>query len=244
MSDFTVGYHKIRGLGAPLRMMLYYKAHPFKNVAYGADFKETWFGGAKPGLAKQNSCINLPYILDGDQVITQSNTCLMYLGRKLGLDADADFVHNHTVLDQAYDLRNDLMKIVYPFGAVKTKDEFPAAAKEHLGGSCKTNLTKLEGFCRGPFMCGAAPQSGDFSVFEMLDQHVSIAASVGEPDLLAGFPKLQALHAAMKALPTLEKYFAADCHAKWMQNNGLFTHYTGQPEGSEYGATVEEAVTF
>lgn len=242
MSDLTVGYHKIRGLAAPLRMILYYKSTAFKNVAYGADMKETWFGGAKPGLAEKNSCINLPYILDGDQVITQSNTCLVYLGRKLGVDTDASFVKNHTVLDQAYDLRNDLMKIVYPFGSVKTKADFPDAAKAHLAASA-SHFAKLEGFCAGPFMCGAEPQSGDFATFEMLDQHASIAASVGAP-LLDTYPKLKALHAAMKALPSLAAYFASDPYAKWAQNNGLFTHFTGQGDDFEYGPTVEEAVSF
>ena len=37
--------------------------------------------------------------------------------------------YNHTVLDQTYDLRNDLMKVVYPFGSTKTKADFEAAAK-------------------------------------------------------------------------------------------------------------------
>jgi len=243
MSDLTLGYHKIRGLGAPLRMMLYYKQTPFTDVGYGADMKEAWFGSAKEELRPKNSCINLPYIIDGDSVITQSNTCALFLGQKLGIDQPEHFIRNHTVLDQTMDLRNDLMKVVYPFGAVKTKEEWPDAAKKHLEGAA-THLQKLEGFCAGPFMCGGQPQSGDFALFEMLDQHASIARSLGQADLLAAYPKLSALHAAMKALPALGRYFAADCYAKWAQNNGLFTHYTGQGPDFEYGGTVKEAVTF
>ena len=49
------------------------------------DFPETWLGGKKPELAKLNSCINLPYIIDGEQVVTQSNTCMLYLGQKLSI---------------------------------------------------------------------------------------------------------------------------------------------------------------
>jgi len=242
MDNPTVGYHKIRGLGAPLRMMCYYKGQKFKDVAYGADMKEKWFGGEKPGLMEKNSCMNLPYIVNGDDVVTQSNTCCLYLGKKLGIDTEAEFIHNHTVLDQTMDLRNDLMKIVYPFGSIKTKDEFPEGAKGHLEGSCKGNLTKLEGFCKGPYMCGAAPQSGDFALFEMLDQHQSICASVGVPDILDSFPKLKALHAKMKAEPTLAKYFTSDSYAKWAQNNGLFTHFTGQGADFKYDDSVNEQV--
>ena len=29
----VIGYHKIRGLGAPLRMICYYKSQPFTNVS-------------------------------------------------------------------------------------------------------------------------------------------------------------------------------------------------------------------
>jgi len=246
-TGFTLGYHKIRGLGAPLRMMFYYKSQSFTNVAYGADVMTTWFKSAKPQLKEKNACMNLPYILDGDVVVTQFNTCALYLGKKLGIDVEANFLHNHTVLDQVMDLRNDLMKIVYPpgitYGLVKTKDEFPAAAKNHLVRSATDNLAKLEGFCKGLFMCGPAPQSGDFHVFEMLDEHVSICKSIGEPNILEGYPKLSALYAAMLADPALTRYFESDFHTKYSQNNPLFCHFTGVGEDLEYGPTVEETIS-
>jgi len=242
--EITIGYHKIRGLAAPLRMMCYYKAQPYTEVAYASDLKEEWFGKDKPALATKNSCINLPHIIDGDNIITQSNTCLLYLGKVLGIDNDLDFFHNHCVLDQVMDWRNDLVKIVYPFGEVKTKDEFPEAAKKHLEGSAKPNMTKLEGFCKGVYMCGSAPQSGDFHLFEMLDQHASIAASIGMPDFMNDFPKLKALHAAFKSDAKLAKYFEADCYIAWAQNNALMTHFTGQGGAFEYGTKVSAKVTF
>merc|ERR1711998_467688 len=88
MADLTVGYHKFRGLGAPCRMMCFYKPKSFTAVDYGSDLKESWFGGDKPGLAAKNACINLPYIINGDTVVTQSNTCLLYLGKKLAIDTE------------------------------------------------------------------------------------------------------------------------------------------------------------
>jgi glutathione S-transferase len=242
--DITVGYHLIRGLGAPLRMMCYYESAPFKNVAYGADFKEEWFGKAKEELKEKNSCINLPYVVCGDQVVTQSNTCLLFLGRVLRIDKAKDSFHNHCVLDQVMDWRNDLMKIVYPGNGVNDKGAFPEAAKKHLDDSTKTNMTKLEGFCKGTFMCGAAPQSGDFHLFEMLDQHQIIAAKVGASDPLEGYPKLTALHAALKASPKLAKYFEADCYKNYAHNNGCFTHFTGQGDDFKYGPTATDDVTF
>lgn len=242
----VLGYHKIRGLAAPLRMMFYYKKASFINTAYGADMKETWFGADKPQLLENNSCMNLPYIVDGPIVVTQSNSCAVYLGKKLGIDSGelGAFAHNHTVLDQTMDLRNDLMKVVYPFGAVKTPDQFPAAARDHLEGSAAGTFGKLEGFVLGTFMGGAAPQSGDFMLFEMIDQHMAIAAAVGAPAFFDAYPKLKKFHATMKGLPALAPYFASAPYASWAQNNGLFTHFTGQPASFDYGPSVSETITF
>merc|ERR1711871_484229 len=234
-----LGYHKIRGLAAPCRMVCHYGQLPHLGENYGDDMKETWFGGKKPELAM----INLPYIVDGDLVITQSNTCLLYLGQKAGIDKPEHFINNHMVLDQCMDLRNDLMKIVYPFGSVKTKEEFPEAAKSHLEKS-KGHFTKLNAFCKGPYMCGADIQSGDFHVFEMIDQHMSIAAAVGVANYFAEFPALVALHAAVKADPKLAGYFEHDTYAKYAHNNGLFTHHTGHGEDFVYGPTEIVSVTF
>lgn len=240
-----LGYHKIRGLAAPARMMFHYKKRSFEDVCYGEDMMDVWFKVEKPELAKKNSLINLPYIIDGDLVVTQSNSVLLYLGQKLGIDQADHFIKNHMVLDEVMDLRNDLMTLVYPFaGQVKTKEEFPDAARKHLSNSVKTHLTKLEGFCVGPYMCGASPQSGDFHVFEMLDQHQSICKKLGEPDVLESYPKLKALHGAMKADENLQSYFGHDCYCKFAQNNGLFTHFTGHGDDFKYGETVRNTVTF
>jgi len=244
MDNPTIGYHAIRGLAGPLRMMCYYKGQRFTNKAYGSDMQDTWHKGEKTELVKLNSCMNLPYIKNGDELVTQSNTCALYLGKKLGIDTEDCFFHNHCVLDQTMDWRNDLMKIVYPFfGVVKDKEGFPEAAKSHLSGTTATNLTKLEGFCKGPYMCGDKIQSGDFMLFEMLDQHASIAESVGAGALLDSYPKMKALHAKMKSDPALKGYFESEFYAKYPQNNGIYTLYTGMGPDFVYSKTAETAVT-
>jgi len=238
----TIGYHAIRGLAAPLRMMMFYKERTFTNASYGADVQDTWFGKKKPELLPKNSCINLPYIIDGDNVVTQSNTCMVYLGGRLGIDRLEHTFRNRTVLDQTMDLRNALMLIVYPFGAIKTKDGFAEGAAKHIDGDMTGNFTKLEGFCAGRFMCGDEPQSGDFHLWEMLHQHIVIAEAIGKEPFLDKFPKLAAMYSAMKAFPGVQKYLASDYHAKYFHNNGLYTHFSGQPDGAVYPASKEEKV--
>merc|ERR1711957_381297 len=123
-----VGYWKIRGLGAPLRMMCAFKEEEVTH--YAANSGEMWFGSKKPELAASNSLINLPFIVDGEQVITQSNSCMLYLGQKLQIDAPANAIKNHQALDQVMDLRNDVIKIVYPNWKASLRDLTPAASNQ------------------------------------------------------------------------------------------------------------------
>ena len=249
--SLTIGYWKIRGLAAPLRMMCHYKRQAFVNKAYATD-KEKWFAEDKPKLVKdKNALMNLPYIVDGPTVVTQSNSCALYLGRRLGIDSPAYALHNHQVLDETMDLRNNTMKVVYPFsGTVKTKEDFPAAFETHLKTLASPALTKLEGFCKGPFMCGPAIQSGDFALFEMLDQHVVMCEQTSTPFDFAKFPKLRALHKAIKEDPALASYFASGSYTKYAVNNPCpwmeqGTYFVGKAYGEgPFGPTVEEQVVF
>ena len=128
---------------------------------------------------------------------------------------------------------------------MKTKEDFPAALTKHFG-SATGHFTKLEGFCKGPYMCGAAPQSGDFHVFKMFDQHVLMSTETGLAFDVSKFPKLKALHATMKAEPALASYFASDMYAKWAVNNPMATHFTGNAYTKAYtafGPTLEEVIT-
>jgi len=237
----VLGYHKIRGLAAPLRMMFYFKQKSFVNKAYAEDLKTAWFAGDKPTLKEKNSLINLPYLIDGETVVTQSNSCLVYLGQKLGIDTPEHAVKNHQAIDQIMDLRNDLMKIVYPGGKCASKQAFPEAFSAHVA---QAHFAKLEGFVSGPFICGAEPQSADFHLFEMLDQHMIIIQDIKCDYDMSQFPRLLALHAAMKALPTLAPYFASDMYA-YAHNNAMFTFYLGPAYGDgPYGTMVEEEIKF
>merc|ERR1711862_772455 len=110
-----------------------------------------------------------------------------------------------------------------------------------MGKIAKGHLQKLEGFCKGPYMCGGAPQSGDFMLFEMLDQHLTLP---GAADILDEFPKLKALHAAMRADPALAKYFDSELYAAYAQNNGLYTFHTGHGADFVYPPTSTVNITF
>ena len=68
----------------------------------------TWLSVKKPALKAKNPLINLPYVVDGEVVVSQSNACLSYLGRKLGLwgGNEAEVSLCEQLLCEIMDLRN------------------------------------------------------------------------------------------------------------------------------------------
>jgi len=111
-NKILVGYWSIRGLGAPLRLMCEYAGANYEAVNYelkgepGNWDASAWFS-VKPALKDRNPLMNLPYVVDGDRVITQSNACLLYLGRKFGLSGknEDEVTRMEQSLCQAMDLR-------------------------------------------------------------------------------------------------------------------------------------------
>ncbi len=141
----TVGYWSIRGLGAPLRQMLMYCDTPFQCECYDLEMTTSGVNGAawfskKPELKAKNPLINLPYVADGDMVLAQSNACMAYLGRKLGMVDASNEARVDELLCETMDLRNSMTTFTY-----QTK---PDAAKEAAGALCSRvaegSLAKLE----------------------------------------------------------------------------------------------------
>ncbi len=86
--SITVGYWSIRGLAAPLRMMVMYagvklQAENFdciENSTKDGFDVSSWFRVKEVYKAK-NPLINLPFVEDGDVLVTQSNACFSHLGK-------------------------------------------------------------------------------------------------------------------------------------------------------------------
>jgi hypothetical protein len=84
----TLGYWDIRGLAAPIRMLLTHLDVDYNDVRYRTE--EEWYQNTKPTL--DMNFPNLPYYFDGD-VKTSESACILhqicrkyeptYLGRTL-----------------------------------------------------------------------------------------------------------------------------------------------------------------
>lgn len=125
MEKIEVGYWSIRGLGAPLRMMLMFGGPRPQyelqlvtyDIEYNADMEvnaDCWFV-PKVELKTQNPFINLPYAIDNDLLISQTNAIFAHLGRKLNLWGTDSLEVSlcEQLLCEIYDLRNKMVAFAY-----------------------------------------------------------------------------------------------------------------------------------
>mmetsp|Transcript_42032 Transcript_42032/g.108893 ORF Transcript_42032/g.108893 Transcript_42032/m.108893 type:complete len:250 (+) Transcript_42032:53-802(+) len=210
----TLGYWGIRGLGAPFRMLLTYVGADYEDKQYttGTD----WFQEDKPAIQAKSPLANLPYMTDGDVTVCQTNAIFEYLGDRFGIGGETmeERRRNREMLCEIYDLRNEIIMLVYPFKAVcRDKEEFMTKMTAHLTEGCKKSYDKIDKFIAaggGPYTCGRKLVAADFHVWEMLDQHEVYAAAYGQPSPMKAYPRLQSFHAGIKSAPQLARYFASD----------------------------------
>jgi glutathione S-transferase len=206
---FVLGYWGIRGLAAPARMMLEYASAQYVDVQYGSPAAPDWQKQDKPKLIQQNALINLPYVMLGDKLVTQSNAVFAFIGKRLNLNGrgDDNQTANDEILCQAKDLRDAVIGMVY----ADSKSKYQTEMKKHLtDGGAITNYTKFEGYLKqrgSAFFCGNKPCSGDFHVWEMLDQHELMCKDLNVPSIIEKYPLLKAYYEKFKALPQLASYF-------------------------------------
>eukprot|EP00747_Dinoflagellata_sp_TGD_P107665 gnl/TRDRNA2_/TRDRNA2_170187_c0_seq1.p1 gnl/TRDRNA2_/TRDRNA2_170187_c0~~gnl/TRDRNA2_/TRDRNA2_170187_c0_seq1.p1 ORF type:complete len:275 (+),score=44.93 gnl/TRDRNA2_/TRDRNA2_170187_c0_seq1:126-950(+) len=212
----VVGYWKIRGLAAPIRMLCEYAGANYEVKLYDVTAKDgggwdvsAWFD-AKPELKAKNSLMNLPYVTDGDMTISQTVACFKYLGQKYGLAGSnpKEEIKVDQVLCEVQDLRNAAVARFY----AKTSDEEYVA---HLTGTVKTSYGKFENWLAQEgtlYTAGATPTAGDFHLWEMLDQHEMLAKDKNADSPLKDCPKLKALYEAMKSDAKLANYFGSDLY--------------------------------
>uniref|UniRef100_A0A7S0QYV4 glutathione transferase n=1 Tax=Cryptomonas curvata TaxID=233186 RepID=A0A7S0QYV4_9CRYP len=169
----------------------------------------TWFSKEKPALAEINPLINLPYIIDGSIIVTQSNACLKYLGRKLNLLGANE--HDLTLIEQCifqvWDLRNELIRVCYG-----PKEAYEGGAAAHFAKAVPGHYSKFEALLRRQgttYLVTKSPTAADFALWEMLDHHELWAKAIGQPSPLAAFPLLQVLYSEFRSCPKLAVFFAS-----------------------------------
>ncbi|XP_053310301.1 glutathione S-transferase Mu 5-like [Spea bombifrons] len=208
-----LGYWDIRGLAHAIRLLLEYTETPYEDKLYvtgdAPDYdRSQWLDGKETlGL----DFPNLPYLLDGDVKLTQSNTILRYIASKHGMcgETEKEKINMSLLENQAMDFRMGLVRIAYD-------PQF-----ETLKGSYLENLPVALGrFSR--FLGGRSWFAADkitfvdFVMYDVLDQHRML-----EPTCLQHFQNLQDFLNRFEALPTIASYMKSPRFMKTPINNRM-----------------------
>jgi len=243
----TIGYWNIRGLGAGLRMMAMYAQCPLNAINYDVENPFTpkdreaasWFTTHKPLLKEKNELINLPYVLDGDILVSQSNACFSYLGKKFRLWGATlvEEIKCEELLCEIMDIRNTVVGFAYgrTIGSTPIKD----AAPGFLAGLVNGSFAKLENIMKanestsgGRFLITDHATAPDFHLWEMLDECHSISVYYNIESPLESLPALKAFHTQFAALPNNAKYLA--CPLIKLPYNQKSAIFGSTPNGDQF----------
>lgn len=209
-SKLTLGYWNIRGLAQPIRLLMEYAGLLWEDKFYvqaGADApvpfdKSEWFD-VKPTLGLRFP--NLPYLIDGDLKITQSQAILRYVAKKkpelqlLGTDASSAALCDEVIFE-CMDAKSRMTGLMYRVGRDSSfiENELPTVLKS-FEDSLISDL----------WFAGDALTCADFIVWEYLDCAVLYT---GQVDYLSvnNYPKLASFKTRFEAIPSIRAYLDSE----------------------------------
>ena len=259
-SNYAIGYWSIRGLGAPLTMMMCAAQTPFTLFLY--DITED--GNGVPGgwtseyfAAKrayiqdyQQPLWNLPFCVDREHkhVIVQTNAVFGHLGRACGMlgQTAKETAECEQLLCELYDLRNIMVRYAYGGGETDVGGVI-ADGKKHFyklhhwltlqAGKTKDGKDVVH-LVNGTY---SAP---DFHLYEMADQFEALATANGL-EFYDGDEKMtmiQKFKKGFEALPENQLYLTSWLHTELPMNNCMarFGSLPG-PNTYVYGESAKDA---
>ena len=249
----VLGYWRHRVLAGGIRLLLAHCGAPFLDRRYevgdGPDWdKSCWYDEAETlGLG---AFPNLPYLIDGDVRVVQSDAILRYLARKFGLEGDDDA--EKTLADQmvgvAKDQMDTFLSLTYARWLAKLrKQSWDEAAWEgerarYVEKRAPAAFAKFEAHLRGsrattpatpsfPWFAGARVTYADFFIYELVDQHRGFCG----PGVLDGLPLLTSFMARLEALENVSRYLASDAFLARPYHN-RYSQFTVAPGEAPYRA--------
>ncbi|XP_072212172.1 LOW QUALITY PROTEIN: glutathione S-transferase 2-like [Excalfactoria chinensis] len=125
----TLGYWDIRGLAQAIRLLLEYTDTPYKERQYKAgpapDFDVSDWTNEKEKLGLDFP--NLPYLIDGNTKLTQSNAILRYIARKHNMCGETEVEKQHVDM-----LENHLMDLRMAFARLCYSPDFEKLKPTYL----------------------------------------------------------------------------------------------------------------
>lgn len=204
----VLGYWDVRGLGNPIRYLLTHANVDYEEKLYKCggppEFDRTMWLNDKFNLGLDFP--NLPYYIDGDVKLTQSQAILRHLARKHGLDGktEAEKARVDMAVSQLTDNHMDFVRLVYNPEFAQLKDAYvngdPAKGFRVSMADKLKLLTSFLGDRK--FVAGDYVTYADFVFFEYLE-----GQSFFKSDLLKDYPVLEEYHKRIRAVEGVDKYF-------------------------------------
>ena len=197
MSTITIGYWALRALVEPIHLYLAYKEVPFEKKTYTFDNASEWLDTDKANLGIEFP--NIPYLIDGDVKLAQSNTILKYLEGKYGSYFTGDLVHDlklDVMLETIADMRMSFLRMCIDPGELAAKKE--SYLSQRL-------LQKWDYFdtwlSTRKFMTGDLLSVADCLLWNLIDYN-----NMFDPEILGRFKNLLRFMKDVESEPKVEAY--------------------------------------
>eukprot|EP00096_Caligus_rogercresseyi_P001232 TRINITY_DN11961_c0_g1_i1.p1 TRINITY_DN11961_c0_g1~~TRINITY_DN11961_c0_g1_i1.p1 ORF type:complete len:255 (+),score=65.90 TRINITY_DN11961_c0_g1_i1:106-765(+) len=212
-SPAILAYWDIRGLAQPIRLLLEYTEASYEEKMYSCgpapDYDKSCWLKIKKSISLDFP--NLPYYIDGDVKLTQSNAILRYIARKNDLcgKSEAEKWKVDLIAEQAMDFRNGFVHLCY-------NPNFESLHQNYLK-SIKVKLLEFSNFIgENPWFTGSSITFVDFVMYELLDQHRTL-----DPSILGDFKNLSTFLGRFEKLPQIASYMKSDRFIQRPINNKM-----------------------
>lgn len=216
----TLVYWNIVGLALPIRLALVYAGVDFADIRidagdptsenYNKAYPKAKFGK----LFEIFSFPNLPYYLDGDVMITQTNAILRFIARKYNMVSPKEHMTD-MYCDQLTDLEAHLVQLIY----VKGVDALMGWYKKSVPRTL-SRFSKLLKEAGSPFLIGTEPHIDDFKLYTFLQKMQVLQEQLGSDDTKDMIPaNLLEYMKRIEDLPKVKEYLASSDHLAKPINN-------------------------
>ena len=209
----VLGYWDIRGLAQPIKLLLAYTGTEYQDKRFpcgpGPEFdRSQWFDNKFSfGL----DFPNLPYYIDGDVKLSQSNAILRYIARKHDMlgKTDKEKAMVDMMAEETMDLRNAWIGLCY-------NPDF-----ENLKEGYLNNLgPKMQQFSKflasKPWFAGQSMTFVDFVMYELIDIHQQLV-----PNCVQNYPNLERFQERFERLPKIAMFMKSPQFMKAPLNNKM-----------------------
>lgn len=178
-------------------------------VIAGAEFEDNRLPRSEwPKLKPTTPFGSVPVLeLEGHPPLSQANAILTHIGRRFGLlpkDDEWECARLESLLSACEDLRHAISRT---FG-IKDPAELERVRQELVQGPITTWAANMEKQIRGPYAGGSAISVADIKLFVIMGWLGKGILDHVPTDVLAPFPKLQALYEKVSTHPRVVAWYA------------------------------------